>query len=62
LGLLLQQGGQDPFQKPLGGGLGGLLEGEQIDVQTRALVPEGLTGDDSAPAVREITEMREVLG
>jgi hypothetical protein len=50
LGLLLQQAGEGALGQPLGGGLGQLLHGGQIDVEAGPLVAEGLVGDDFAPA------------
>jgi hypothetical protein len=55
LGLLLQQGAEGALQQPLGGGLGSLLEGEQIDVERGAGVAEGPAGKDFAPLGGEVT-------
>lgn len=54
LRLEFQEGAQGALQQSLGGGLGGLLEGEQIDVERRAVVAEGAPGDDFAPLGGEI--------
>jgi hypothetical protein len=62
LGLLLEQGGEGALEHALGGGLGGLLQGEQVGVQGRALIAEGTAGGDFAPLGGEITEMLEFLG
>jgi hypothetical protein len=52
--LLPQQGAERALQQPLGGGLGGLLEGEQIDVERGAGVAEGPAGNDFAPLGGEV--------
>ena len=62
LGLEFEQGAQRAFQDSLGGGLSRLLEGEQIDVERRAVVAESASGDDFAPLGGEIMQFLEVLG
>ena len=62
LGLLLQEGGEGALEHPLGGGLGGLLQGEQVGVQGRALRAERPAGGNFPPLGGEITEMLEFLG
>jgi hypothetical protein len=62
LRLQFQEGAQRAFEEPLGGGLSGLLEGEQIDVEGRAVITEGPAGNDFAPLGGEIMWFLEVLG
>jgi hypothetical protein len=62
LGLLGQQGGEGALEQPLRGGLGGLLEGEQVGVQGGAGVAEGAPGNDFAPLGGEVTDVLEFLG
>ena len=62
LGLLGQQGGQGALEQPLGGGLGGLLEGKQVSVQGGAGLAEGASRNDFAPLGSEVTEVLEFLG
>ena len=61
LGLLLQEGGQGAFGEPGRGGGRDLLQGREIDVQSRPLVAEGPSGDDFAPLGGESTDILEVL-
>lgn len=60
LGLPFEQGGQDAFEQALGGDLGGLLEGEQVDVEAGAWLAKGAAGNNLAPLVGKIMEMGEV--
>ena len=62
LGLLFEEGGEGALEQPLSGGLGGLLQGEEVGVQGRAGVAEGTAGNDFAPLVGKVTEILEVLG
>jgi hypothetical protein len=62
LGLLAEQGGEGALEHSLGGGLGGLLQGEQVGVQRGAGLAERPAGNDLAPLGREITEVLEFLG
>jgi hypothetical protein len=62
LRLLGQEGREGALEQALGGGLRGLLQGEQVRVQGRAPVAEGPPGDDFAPLGGEVTELLEVLG
>jgi hypothetical protein len=60
LSLEFQQGAERAFQQSLGG-VGGPLEGEQIDVAGGAGLPEGAAGDDFAPLGGEIMRILEVF-
>src|SRR5262249_7856655 len=62
LGLLLQEGGEWAFGESAGGGLGNLLQGEQIDVQPRSGVAEGTAGDNLAPLGGQIADVLEFFG
>ena len=62
LGLLLEQGGEGALEHPLGGGLGSLLQGEQVGIQGRTNIAEGTAGNDFAPLGGKITEVLEFLG
>jgi hypothetical protein len=62
LGLLLQEGGEGALGQAAGGGSGDLFEGEQIDVQARAAVPEGTPGHNFPPLGGEVADFLEFLG
>jgi hypothetical protein len=62
LGLLFQEGGQGAFGQSGGGGVGELLPGLEIGVWSRALVTEGASGNDLAPAGGEVTDFLEEFG
>jgi hypothetical protein len=62
LRLLLQQGGQGPLRQAGGGSGGDLLHGVEIDIEARAGVPEGMPGNNLAPAGGEVTDFLELLG
>jgi uncharacterized membrane protein len=59
---LFQEGGERALEQPLSGGLGGLLQGEQIGVQGRTGIAEGAAGNDFAPLGGKVTEILEFLG
>jgi hypothetical protein len=61
VGLLGQQGGQGALEQALSGGLGSLLEGEQVGVHGRTAVAEGASGNDFAPLGCKVTEILELL-
>jgi hypothetical protein len=62
LGLLFQEGGQGAFGQAGGSGAGELLHGLEVGVQSRAVVTEGATGNDFAPAGSEVTDFLEEFG
>jgi len=62
LGLLLEEGLQGPLREPGGGGVGDLLPGAEIDVESGPVVAEGAPGDDFAPLGGEVLEFLEFLG
>lgn len=62
LGLLFEERGERALEQPLGGGLGGLLQAEQIGVQGRTGIAEGAAGNNLAPLGSEVTEILEFLG
>jgi hypothetical protein len=61
LGLLLQEGGQGALGQAAGGRLGELFEGEEIDVQAGAGVPESPAGATFSPAGRQFADFLEVF-
>lgn len=61
VGLALQEGLQGALVEAGGGGLGDLLHGVEVDVESGAVVTEGAAGDDFAPLGRQITEFLELL-
>jgi hypothetical protein len=61
LGLLLQEGGEGPFRQAGSRGRGDLLHGLEIDLQARAGLAEGATGNDFAPLGSEFTDFLELL-
>jgi hypothetical protein len=62
LGLLVEQRGEGALEDALGGGLGGLLQSEQVGVQGRSGIAESTARHDFPPLGSEITEMLEFLG
>ena len=62
LGLLFQEGGQGAFGQAGGGGAGELLHGLEVGVQSRAVIAEGASGNDFAPAGGQVTDFLEELG
>ena len=62
VGLLFEQGLQGALGEAGGGGLGDLLHGVEIDIESGAVVAEGAAGDDFAPLGGEVTEFLEFLG
>jgi hypothetical protein len=61
LGLLFQEGSEGPLRQSSGSGSGDFLHGLEIDVQARAGLAEGATGNDFAPLGREFTDFMELL-
>jgi len=62
VGLLLQEGLQSALGETGSGGAGDWLHGIQIDVEAGAVVAEGATGDDFAPAGGKVAKFLEFLG
>jgi len=62
VGLPAQQGGQDPFGQPAGGSAGDVFHGLEIDIEARAGIAAGTSGDDLAPPRGEFTDILEFLG
>jgi hypothetical protein len=62
LGLLFQERLQGAFGETGGGGLGDLLHGIEIDVESGSLVAEGTAGNNSAPLRGEVAELLKFLG
>jgi hypothetical protein len=58
---LFQQGGEGPLGQAGGSGSGDLLHGLEIDIQARAGLAEGATGNDFAPLGGEFTDFLELL-
>jgi len=61
LGLLLQEGGEGPFRQAGSRSRGDLLHGLEVDLQARAGLAEGATGNDFAPLGSEFTDFLELL-
>jgi hypothetical protein len=61
LGLLFQEGSEGSLRQSSGSGSGDLLHGLEIDVQARARLAEGATGNDFAPLGSEFTDFLELL-
>jgi hypothetical protein len=61
-GLLVQEGLQAAGVEPGGGGLGDLLHGVEVDIESGTLGAEGAAGDDVAPRSGEVTDILEVFG
>jgi hypothetical protein len=62
LGLLFEQGGECAFGQSSGGGVGELLHGVEIGVESRAVVAEGASGDNFAPGSGEVVDFLEKFG
>ena len=62
IGLLFQEGLEGALGKAGGGGTGDLLHGIQIDVEAGAVVAEGASGNDFAPAGGKVAEFLKFLG
>ena len=62
VGLLAQQGREDPLGQPAGGGAGDVFHGLEIDIEARAGIAEGTPGDDFAPPGGAFTDILEFLG
>ncbi|MFL5513280.1 MAG: hypothetical protein ACJ8CN_12725 [Gemmatimonadales bacterium] len=62
LRLLFQEGGQGTFGQAGGSGAGQLLHGLEVGVQSRAVVAEGASGNDFAPASGEVADFLEEFG
>jgi hypothetical protein len=62
LGLLLQEGGQGAFRQASGRSVGELLHGLEVGVQSGAVLAEGTSGNDFAPAGSEVTDFSEEFG
>jgi hypothetical protein len=62
LGLLLQQRREGALGQAAGRGVGDLLQGKQIDVETRSGVAEGAAGNNSPPLGGQVTYILEFLG
>ena len=61
-GLLFEEQLESPLRESLSRDRGDLLEGAEIDLQTRPLVPEGPFGDDLGPLSSEVVELPKFLG
>lgn len=61
-GLLLQGGSQGALSQAEGRGVGDLLQGVEIHVQARPLVPEGAAGNDFTPAGGQVTDFLAEFG
>jgi hypothetical protein len=62
LGLLFQEGSEGALGQTAGGSVGDLFQGEQIDVQAGASVPESTPGNNFAPLGPQVTDFLEFLG
>lgn len=62
LGLLLEEQLERSFGQPLRGGGGDLLEGTEVDIESRAVVTERALGNDFAPLGSQGPEPVEFLG
>ena len=62
LGLLLQEGGESALGQASSGSAGNLLHQVEIDVQSGAVLAEGSSSDDFAPAGGEVTDFLEECG
>jgi hypothetical protein len=61
-GLLFQKGLQGALGESGGGGVGELLHGVEIDVESGTVVAEGASGNDFAPLGSEALELLELFG
>ena len=62
VGLLFEEGVQGALGEAGRGGAGDLLHGVEIDVEPRAVVAEGASGDDFAPLGGQVTEFLKFFG
>jgi hypothetical protein len=62
LGLLFQQEGEGALGEARRSGVGQLLHGLEVSIQSGAAVAEGAAGDDFAPLGGQVTEFLELLG
>jgi hypothetical protein len=60
-GLLFEEQLESPLRESLSRDRGDLLEGAEIDLKTRPLVPEGPFGDDFGPLSSEVVELLKFL-
>jgi hypothetical protein len=61
LRLLFEQSSQGSLEQSLGGSLGDLFQGEQIEIERGAWIAESATGNDFSPLGGQVAEMLEVL-
>jgi hypothetical protein len=61
LRLLFQEGGEGAFGQASGRGTGELFHGSEVGVQSRAVVAEGPSGNDFAPAGCQVTDFLEEI-
>ncbi len=59
LRLLFQEGGEGAFGQASGRGTGELFHGCEVGVESRAVVAEGPSGNDFAPAGGQLTDCLE---
>jgi hypothetical protein len=62
LGLLFQQEGEGALGEARRSGVGQLLHGLEVSIQSGAAVAEGAAGDDFAPAGSEVADLLEEFG
>ncbi len=62
ISLLFEEGLQGALGESRGGDAGDMLHGIEIDVESRAVVAEGASGDDFAPLGGEAAKFVEFLG
>jgi hypothetical protein len=62
VGLLCQEQLECSFGQPARGRSGDLLEGAEIDIQTRSVISEGALGNNLCPSCRQIVQFLEFLG
>jgi hypothetical protein len=62
LGLLLEEQLECYFGEPLRGGGGDLLEGAEVDIETRSVIAECPLGNDLGPLSRKVVEFLKFLG
>jgi len=60
--LQFEKGSKGALGQAAGGGGGDLFEGEQVNVQSRATVPEGAAGDNFTPLGGQVADSVELLG
>jgi hypothetical protein len=61
VGLLFKQGLQGALGEPSGGGVGDLLHGIEIDIESGPIVVKGASGNDFAPPSGEAAEFMQFL-